>query len=320
MLLKGVMRMLAWELVGAVVGAGLASGREIASFFTQYGGWGMLGVVLSVGVLVCLADVTLPTSWCGRWPERLWQLLLTLLLVVTGGAMLSGAGEVAALTLPLVGAYWLGMVVTLILAWVLAKRTISGLAWVSRGLLAVLAVLICLGFTVAPMQAACLQEAQPFQAMLRGIAYGGFNAALQAPIMAGAVSQTSRQRRRSAWVAGGMMLCLLLLGNAVLLRHPALIGESMPFLLLMNRFGKLGYVLGGISLYLAILSTLTACLRGLRGTVLPMLGIVLVSSLGFTGVVEVAYPLLGGGCFLMLMAAKFMNCFSPPFHSRKDMI
>ena len=72
MLLKGGMRMLAWELVGAVVGAGLASGREIASFFTQYGGWGMLGVVLSVGVLVSLADVTLPSSWRGRWPERLW--------------------------------------------------------------------------------------------------------------------------------------------------------------------------------------------------------------------------------------------------------
>lgn len=312
--------MLAWELVGAVVGAGMASGREIASFFAQYGRWGIAGVALSVCVLICLSDVGIPSVWWGRWPEKLWMLLLGLLLIVTGGAMLSGAGEVAALTLPILGARWVGMVFTLLLAWILAKRTISGLAWVSRSLLAVLTVLICLGFTVAPMKAVCLQEAQPFQAMLRGLTYGGFNAALQAPIMAGAVGRMPHQRKRSAYAAGGIILCLLMLGNAVLLRHQALIGESMPFLLMMRQFGKFGYFLGGISLYLAILSTLTACLRGLRGTVLPILGIILVSSLGFTGVVEVAYPVLGGGCFLMLVAAKLMNCFATPFHSRKDMI
>ena len=94
--------MLAWELVGAVVGAGMASGREIASFFTQYGGWGMVGILLSVGVLVWLSDVRHPAPWHGRWPERLWQLLQTLLLIATGGAMLSGSGEVAALTLSLI--------------------------------------------------------------------------------------------------------------------------------------------------------------------------------------------------------------------------
>lgn len=296
--------MLAWELVGAVVGAGMASGREIASFFTQYGGWGMVGILLSVGVLVWLSDVRHPAPWHGRWPERLWQLLQTLLLIATGGAMLSGSGEVAALTLPIRGAKWMGMAFTAFLAWLLAKKTVSGLAWVSRALLAVLAVLIALGFAVPPIQGVPLQEAAPQMGLLRGLAYGGFNAALQAPIMARATETLNRRRKQSAWLASGIILCLLMLGNAVLLRHPALIGESMPFLMLMRRFGKLGYSLGAVSLYLAVLSTLMACLRGLPGNLLPMAGIVLVSVLGFTGVVEIAYPLLGAGCFLMLAIAK----------------
>lgn len=320
MLFKGGMRMLAWELVGAVVGAGMASGREIAAFFTRYGQWGMLGILLSVGVLMLLSDVGLPASWLHRWPAALWRILMSLLLAVTGSAMLSGAGEVAALTLAVPGAYWLGMVLTLMLAWLLAKRTVSGLAWVSRGLLAVLAVLILLGFTVAPMRSAALQTVRPAQALWCGVTYGGFNAALQAPIMAMAAGYSHAQRKRHALAACAVMLCLLMLGNAVLLRHPSLMGEPMPFLRMMNSYGKFGYWLGAISLYLAILSTLTACLRGLPGTLLPILGIILVSALGFTGVVERVYPVLGGSCFLLLLAAKCMNCDATPFHKRKDML
>lgn len=314
------MCLLTWELVGAVVGAGLASGREIAAFFSRYGAWSVAGIILAVCVIYVLADACLPCAWHGKWPEMLWNTLLSLLLIATGGAMLSGAGEVAALMLPLHGAYWLGMLGTLLLAWFLANRTVTGLAWVSRVLLCVLTALIVLGLTLPPMKAASMIAYSPWEALLRGLTYGGFNASLQAPIMAMAVDRPSKDRKRAAWMAGLLILLLLLLGNAVLLRHPALLMEPMPFLKMLQAFGKPGYYLGGVSLYLAILSTLTACMRGLKGGMLSGAGILLVSLLGFTGVVEIAYPLLGGGCFLMLLAAKLMNSCPNPFHSRKDML
>lgn len=319
-LLKGGNVMLTWELIGAVVGAGLASGREIASFFSQYAAWSLAGIVLAVLTLVFLSDAALPGIWKSGWSKRLWRSLLALLLTVTGGAMLSGAGEVAGLTVPISGAYWLGMAGTLLLAWLLAHRTSAGLAWVSRLLLGVLALLIALGLTLPPMHAVHLKEISISSALLRGVTYGGFNAALQAPIMASAAQLPEKTRKRSALCAGGIILMLLLLGNAVLLRHPALLSEEMPFIRMMNSFGAFGYYLGAVSLYLAILSTLTACLRGLGGGVLPVIGVVFVSLLGFTGVVEIAYPMLGGGCFLMLTAAKFTNSFRKPFFSRRDML
>lgn len=314
------MCLLTWELVGAVVGAGLASGREIASFFTRYGGWSFAGIILAVGVLICLADTQIPRSWQGKWLEKVWHILLTLLLVVTGGAMLSGAGEIAALTLPLHGAYLLGILGTLALSWILANKTVSGLAWVSKILLCILAVLIVTGLLLPQMKAVCIYENSVPVALIRGLTYGGFNAALQAPIMATASCYPKTDKKRAARYAGLLILCLLTLGNAVLLRHSALVSEPMPFLKMMSGYGKAGYYLGSISLYLAILSTLTACLRGIKGKFLAAVSILLVSLFGFTGVVETAYPILGGGCFLMLLIAKMANSFSAPFHSQKDML
>lgn len=297
-------RTLPWELLGAVVGAGLASGREIASFFGRYGVWGFAGVAAAVTALYLLGGTELPHIWRGRWPERLWRGLLTLLLIATGGAMLAGAGEVASLTLPLHGAYWLGMAGTLLLAWLLARRTVTGLMWVSRAMLAVLAALIVLGLTLPPMQAVALTEPSIPASLLRGVTYGGFNAALMQPVMAGASALPQRERKRGLLIACGLTAALLTAGNAVLLRHPALLGEALPFVRLMSRLGQTGYWLGAVALYLAILTTLTVCIRSTGGGWLATAGIVLAAMLGFSGVVDAAYPLLGGGCAVLLPAAR----------------
>jgi len=116
-------------------------------------------------------------------------------------------------------------------------------------------------------------------------------------------------------MSGLIVLILLLLSNAVLLMHPSLMGEAMPFIHMMRSFGKVGYYLGAVCLYLAILSTLTACLRGLGRKPYALLGIGFIGLLGFEGVVGKTYPLLGGACFLMLTMAKFTNSVSGPFIS-----
>ena len=311
--------MLTWELVGAVVGAGLASGREVASFFTRHGRWSTLGILVAGITLISLAKTRIPAAWKRRWPEQLWRILLSLLLIATGGAMLSGAGEVAALTLPIHGAYWIGMAGTLVLAWRLADRTSVGLAWVSRILLCVLAVMIIMGFRQTAAPVIVIPGSSLMKSVAGGFAYGGFNAALQVSILAENEKHKGGQRKHILF-SGLLIMTLLLLGNTVLLRQPTLISEAMPFVSLMRSCGKLGYYLGAMSLFLAILSTLTACLRGLARKLQAVIGVIAVAMLGFHGVVEKAYPLLGGACMLMLVVAKLTNYFSGPFISRQDMI
>lgn len=315
-----------WELLGAAVGAGLASGREIASFFTESGPWSWAGIVLSTAVMALLLPARMDEHWRGRWPDRLWLLLQTLLLIATGGAMLAGAGEVAALTLPVQGAYWLGLAGTLLLGWWLAFRTCGGLACVSRALLAGMALLLLFSLTRPPMRAVQLEMRSPTESLLRAMAYGGFNAALMRPVAeaSGAGGSSGRMPR---WLACAGFGGLLALGNAVLMRNSALLAEPMPFVKLAAQLGRGGYLLSAICLYLAVLSTLTACLRSLGRGVLPAGGLLLAALMGFTGVVGAAYPVLGGLCTVMMAlmrlchgASNFRNSARKAFHSPRDML
>lgn len=297
---------LVWELFGAAVGAGLASGREIASFFSQYGPWSWAAIGSAVITLLALVTSRRTPFRKVCRTDRLWHVVSSILLMTTGGAMLAGAGEIARLVLPVRFAYGAGMIATLAAAWLLAHRTTAGLAWISRVMLGVLIGMIALGVLADPMCAAVLPRKQPAEAVLRGVAYGGFNAALLTPVMA-ASSLSAREKARAGVCACLMLGVLLLLGNVVLLHHPALQGDAMPFVRLMNGYGRAGYMLGACALYLAVLSTLTACLRGLGRSRIWMTGVLLTAMAGFTGVVDALYPLLGGICAAILLTGKIQE-------------
>lgn len=303
-------------MAGAVIGAGFASGREVAAFFSRFGAWSWVAVLAAVAALggVSLGVMRspgVPEPWRNRWPGRLWRGMFAALMAVAGGAMLAGAGEIAALTLPFHGAYWAGLAGTLLLAWTLAGREMAGMARLSRALTICLVVLMALGLRRLPemrgvwVEDASVEKLLP-ESLLRGVCYGGFNAALACPVLDElACGMDARARRRCVGKGCAIVGGLLSLGNAVLTRHPALLGETLPFVRLMHCLGRGGAALGSAALYLAILTTLTACLRGLRSVAASRWTLLLpvgVALLGFTGAVDGLYPLLGGACFLMLTA------------------
>lgn len=310
--------MLVWELVGAAVGAGFASGREIAVFFAQYGIWSYAGLAMT-GAMLLLAGEPVPAAWQGRWPEKLWKLMLSVLLIATGGAMLAGSGEICAQVLPVKRSNEIGMTVTLLISWLLAMKTKTGLAWVSRSLVVVLTILLFLAFRLQPLQAAVIANAEGFSALLSGSSYGGFNAALQWSVLSAAAMNGRHKRCALQWATLIIML-LLLLGTFLIGRNSALIEEPMPFLMMMKQFGIVGYMFFVLCLYLAVLSTLTACIRALSGRFCPILAILMVSAGGFAEAVGSLYPLLGGACCIMLLLAKIMNSFTSSFLSQKDML
>ena len=309
----------AWAVVGAVIGAGFASGREVAAFFSRYGVWSWLAVAAAVAAIAWISlgamrSPGVPEPWRDRWPGRVWQGMFIALLAATGGVMLAGAGEIAALTMPLHGAYWMGMLSTLCLAWWLSERRLSGLSAISRALTVCLIGVMALGLTMPRLRGVWVEDAPSLSALpsslLRGLCYGGFNVALASPVLdETAVALTEQERRRCVRRVSLILGALLALGNGVLLRHPALLGAALPFVELLGYWGRWGMLLGALSLYLAVLTTLVACLRGLQALLkrrwllcLPAL----VALLGFSGAVDGLYPLLGGGCFLLL-AAKALH-------------
>lgn len=315
------------EICGAVVGAGFASGKEIALFFSRFGVWSWAGIAVAVavvggvclGVMRCPGVAGMPLCWQGRVPGRLWTALFTGLMAATGGAMLAGAGEVAALLLPVRGAYWLGAAATLGLAWMLAGRKLKTLPMVSRALILCLAAVVVLGAVLPRREAAQLHTASRAQlpaGLVCGACYGGFNVALACPAAADGAELTARQRRRCTGMVCLVLGLLLGCGNLVLVRSPGLQGETLPFIRMLAPLGRVGYGLCGAALYLAALTTLAAALRGLkahlgRGYAAGAAAVAALSLGGLERMVTRVYPLLGAGCLALLALALWQNRTKP---------
>ena len=296
--MKRETRRAALAIVGAVIGAGFASGRELCAFFSRYG-------IFSWGGIVCaVMTIVWSLGRLRRLPEHLiWRIAFGLLTAVTGGAMLACAGEIAALALPIHGAYGVGMALVMLLT-VLANGKTALLSGVSRLLMLCLLTLLAAGLLL-PGQGVALGDCGSMpQAAISGVCYGGFNAALALPVIA----EMEEDRRQAALRCAGIALLLLLAaGNGVMLRHPELRGETMPLILLAGRLGKPGYYACCATMGLAVLTTAIAADKGLSA-VLPdgwrMFGRVLMLSaalLGFKQIVAWLYPALGAACFLILI-------------------
>ena len=119
----------AFAICATLIGAGFASGREIVTFFSQFGGAGWLGVPLAgacvgwiVYLVLSLARQTGADSFPGLYGrlmnpacEDAMHLLYGMLCLTTAAAMLSAGGELFALVLPLNDARAFGVVMTLAL-------------------------------------------------------------------------------------------------------------------------------------------------------------------------------------------------------------
>lgn len=307
------------ELCGAVIGAGFASGQEIAAFFARFGAWSWPGVAAAAGVMGWFGlgvmrqpgAAGMPLAWRGSWLEWLWRGMFVALLTATGGVMLAAGGEVAALLLPFHGARAMGVGLILLGAWYLAEKDTPLLALVSRGLILCLLGMVVTGLFLPAQESVTLRETGGWEGIFYGLCYGGFNAALAAPVMAMTGQRfTPDEQRRCAAGFTAMLAVLLACGNAVLLRHGGLAGEQLPFVMLLKPLGHFGYGLAGAALFLAALTTLVACMRGLSSLMrsrLPYAALLLLSLGGVEGIVGVAYPVLGAGCFLLLTAARLQN-------------
>lgn len=306
------------ELCGAVIGAGLASGREIASFFARFGVWSWLGIAAAVGLTAWLSlglmrhpgEAGMPLHWRGGWRACVWRGMFAALLMATGGAMLAAGGEVAALLLPFHGARIIGLAVMIGSVWYMTGQDVPLLANLSRGLILCLLAVMVLGLFLPTEENVDLDGSGGVPGILYGLCYGGFNTALAAPVIAGAGRELERKEQRRCVLMFCLVLALLLAcGNAVLLRHTSLRGEQLPYIMLLRPWGRLGYVLGGMAMGLAALTTLAACLRGLRTIMNEHLaaavaGVLLLSVGGLESIVGVVYPFLGAGCFLLMTAAR----------------
>ena len=323
----------ALALLGGVIGAGFASGREIVRFFAAHGAMGFIAVAFALAALLALFAL-LPIHLAAEGQTGLSGLcrarfgarvggvcgaLFFLLSAVTGGAMLAACAELSALVWPIRHAYALGFAVTAVLAALLCAFETRGLAVVGGALCGLLPILLIRLLLLPPGEACFLPEGPP-DAVLRAALDGTLYAALNMLL-------TLSARRRLACAALVVLLFggMLTLGMLVCQRQmQSVLMQPLPFVWLSRGLGAGGYLLVALCLYAAALSTLCAMLcamtnllprflaRYARLTISALLCAAL-ALMGFGRIVQSGYPILGALCAALLVLLVL------PFHQEASM-
>ncbi len=327
---------IALAVTAAIIGAGFASGREIVTFFSCTGWASWIGIVLAcvlIGALTAmLAEFARRTgahSFPGIYAHAMnracgdsVQVLHGVTMLLTASVMLTAGGELGALTLPLHGGYLVSMAVTLLLAVLLIRRRLRALGWM--GMLLVPAVCIYyLGLAIDPEPASvrAMNDAGALEmpgnvaaAGFLGMLYAALNAAMSGGVTAAQTRPETRPKRLGLLVTL-MLLAMLIPANAALLRAGAGVRRlALPGVVLAARWGSAGFYVSAFIMWMSVVSTLAAALGSIgeqaqEAHLNPRTAVCLaalmagcLSVVGFRGLVQVGYPLLGWACALILLA------------------
>ena len=263
-----------WQMAltctGAVIGAGFASGREVVVFFSRYGRHAWWLIVLTSLLMAALGALcmkkALSRDACAEWNKLLnhtmpgrWCSLS--LLVLTSGAMLAAAGHTVALMLPMQWAYQQGLLGTLLLAWWLGNKCLSGLRICSALLLICMLGALIMVLFYLPEPAVHIQKTWDFtQLVVACVSVLGYSA-MNMTLAMGVVCKCAEKNThfRSASLLFGLIVgTLLLLSHWVYTKAGLSDGEIFPMVSLLATFGRKGFYGAGILLYLSI-NTIKFC-------------------------------------------------------------
>lgn len=308
--------------VGAIIGAGFASGREIATFFTMHGRWLWLGAAacciaagLLTAMLVTLAKRTQSTSLAQLYTRVMdekcgeaVQAAHTLLLLIVCAAMCSAAAELGALALSSRWARPAGACCAAALALAGAKsgRRLAGGGLLTAGAIFAFYCILC---AQDVPHRPCAQNGAVVSGGL-GVLYACLNVALASGVICSAGQKAASPARAGLYT--GALLLALLVPACIALRRLGDTDLALPSVALAGELGAFGFWASVAALFAASVSTLATGLFSLRGQLcqagMPekwsmtaaLGGAALLSAVGFAPIVQVAYPLLGFVCAMLL--------------------
>lgn len=292
------------------------------AFFTRYGvhGWWLIG--LSSGTMAFLCALCLQHAQKQTDPNG-WYVLFgpvarmctLLLMLLTGGAMLSAAGHMIAMVWSNRQAYFIGVLGTLTAAWMLSFGSLRPLSWLSGILTTVLlATTIVLIFWYEPAETpmVVMKDNNLLLAAVRSVAYASMNMTLTMGVVCRCAQADARKNLTLSAGLGCLMGLLLGCAHLLYTQNPQLLEEPFPIVRLLSRFGRNGYLLSTGMLYLSVLTTLVSIVLAIReamaklfirrasANAFMMTVLVGISSVGFTGIVDRMYAPAGLLCLILV--------------------
>ncbi|AGA70906.1 putative membrane protein [Desulfitobacterium dichloroeliminans LMG P-21439] len=327
--------------IGAVMGAGFASGQEIQQFFANFGGKGIFGILISAALFSILGwmMIDLQRRWKvssymeffarlfgEKWGARM-EILISLLLFIGMTAMMSGAGAVFQQYFEL--SSWVGIILTaLVIAIALWFRG-EGILWINTMLIplkfifclgiALLAILFAEGTKGVNVEIVSNPMIQSW--VFSGVLYVSFNLTLAMVVFASLGKEIQKPEARIGAVFGGMALGVFaLVIYMALLRFPEVRGYEIPMVAVAGRLGSWAAFFYVVVLWLAMLTAAIGNGFSLvnniekkykinyRTSIIFLLLIIIpLSGVQFSFIVKTVYPLFGylGLIFIPVLIWKY---------------
>lgn len=314
-------------IIGTIVGAGFASGQEIQVFFSQFGIWGLFGIIASTGFIIWISILTMlfahqhqiksPQHFYALLFRLRWRKLATAIMMFSLFAvscvMLAGAGTALQTLFPI--PYWSAALSSVVILILILKRQLKGLFWINGIVVPLLIVFVLILFFYStslqpsPSWPEKIDSIPFWKPLLYAISYVSFNLtmALTVLLSIGAHSQSRSTLVVGGWIGGIGIGLLLLCSYFILLNHASLVGiHELPLGYIAQHLFRWTGHLYFILIYLEIMTTLTANAFGLSLHLTPfkrispntfmmftLLLCLYIGQLGFAKLLDSLYPIVG---------------------------
>ncbi|GAB6099648.1 membrane protein [Halanaerocella petrolearia] len=308
--------------IGAIIGAGFASGQEILQFFVSYGPSGLLGIILSgflfiflgiaiglVGYHIQLVDYqSLFYRLGGKVIGLLADLFLTLFLLGSLIVMLAGCKEIFNhfFNWPIN----LGLILTIITIVITNYYGLDGVMKLNTILIPIL-ILISIVVVINLTSSFELNSSHfslNWMPISSALIYSGYNLVLGMAILLPLTAKVEKKELIWGIFTGGLILGIIafLIGYILLDFFSSVVGSEIPMLHILKVYKISLYYIYALVLWLAMITTASCNLYGLvtrleaiskfrKSTLLIIIlfFILPVIQLSFSQLVEFVYPWLG---------------------------
>ncbi len=320
---------LALTYVGAVVGAGFSSGREIWRFFARHSGSGIYGIGIVMIFFIILAPLFFRLSkkcdienyhcffykYLPKPFSYFFDFVYSCFLLGSVSVMLAGSGEVFynLLGIP----YILGVIITILfilLTLILSREGILTVNTILIPILTIITIYTIITYILYPLELPIKEvfgdklNSLKINLLKDSLLYGSYNLVMAIAVMTNIVYKEEDENITSAGVLGGIILSLLLIIIFIGLTtaFPEGPKEEIPLLYLARRVGKGIYLLYIIALYFAMVTTAITnyyaftkrfiSLFKLKYELGLLIGLIFILPLvpsGFSNLIDRLYPLFG---------------------------
>jgi len=341
--LKDIIRVfqIAFTYIGTIVGAGFATGREILQFFTQYGHWATLTIILATGLFIWLGTKILMISRrigaksfedlnkflfgakSGSWIS----VFMFIILLGVNSIMLAGAGSVFVEHLNI--GYQTGLFVTMIGAYFILRKGIQSIMTMNS---LVVPMMITLSVAVisqtfqSPGATRFLtlttDQSLP-AAWLAPLLYTAFNLVLAMPVLVPLGNQTEKTTVvKWGGILGGAGVGFMLMAAhfALSAQMPGIAQFEIPMGSVAAHLGWFVQMIYLILIFLEIFSTFVANIYGITLQVQQwtswssrtisfgiMLFCYFFSQFGFSSLLSLLYPIFGALCLLWVLRLTLLG-------------